>query len=279
MLLKRGNNKVFNNKPTCFLDFLKMDTEQRNTVLAKEFTNEQIEDINKALESIPTYDVNIDVFTEGFDDILVDDEVSIKVTVTRNNLQEEQEVGLAHSLGFTELYEEKILIALVASNNNTKILTDNAIKKVTNRTTEHIFSNRFPEPKKIKVTCDIISLDYKGINISKDFEINVCKTSEKRKEHYKDLEKRQIKKIEPSYFQTLLNGVLPIGGDEDEEEEEEEDDKKDKKDDKNEGGKNEENKEENKENEEKKDEENDEENKKDEEKKDDKNDEEHEKQD
>ena len=230
-LLKRANGKVFNNKPTCFTDFLKMDIEARNELLSKEFTNEQIDDINKAIDAIPTYDLNIEVFTEGFEDVLVEDEVTIKITIIRNNLQEGQEVGLTHSLGFTELFEEKVAITLLAN----KFIIDNAVETINERVTEHIFNYRPTEPGKFKILCDMISMDYKGVNISKEFEINVTKVSEKRKEHYKDIEKRQIKKIEPSYFQQLLSSVVPIGGEDDEEEEEEEeknDEEKDKKEDK-----------------------------------------------
>ena len=249
-LLKRGNNKIFNNKPTCFADFIKLDLEARNKILSKEFTNEQIDDINKAIEAIPIYDLNIEVFTEGFEDILVDDEVSIRVTITRINLKEGEEIGLTHSLGFTELFNEKISLALLI---NTKLIMDNAIETINERVTVHTFNYRFPEPKKFKILCDLISLDYKGINVNKEFEINVCKISEKRKEHLQDIEKRQIKKIEPSYFQQLLSSVVPMGGDDDEEEEEEEEDKKDDKDktdkdkDKENNDENKDNKEENKE--------------------------------
>ena len=162
------------------------------------------------------------VLSESLDDILVEDEVSIKVTIIRNNLPEGQQVGLTHSLGYTELFEEKVALTLITN----KFIMDFSVETINNRVTEHIFSNRFSEPGKVKVVCDMISLDYKGVNISKEFEINVCKSSEKRKEHYKDIEKRQIKKIEPSYFQQILSSVVPIGADDDEEEEEEEDDKK-----------------------------------------------------
>ena len=257
-LLKRPYGKIFNNKPTCFSDFLKMDTEARNDILKKEFSDEQINDINKVLDFLPTYDLEINVFTEGFEDILVGDLISIKVIIKRNNIQEGQEVGLTHSLGFTELFDEKVAITLVIDK---KVIVAHSIQTIKDKITEHTFNYNFPEPKVFKITCDLISLDYKGINVSKDFEIKVCKNSEKRKEHYKDIEKRQVKKIEPSYFQQLLSSVVPIGGDEDEEEEEEEDDKEKEK-------KEEENKEK-KENDEKKEEKNDAEKKDDEEKKED----------
>ena len=223
--LKRTNGKYFN-KPTCFFDFLKMDIEQRNGILKKEFIEEQINDINKAIESIPIYDLNIEVFTEGFEDILVADIITIKLTIKRNNLQEGQQVGLTHSLGYTEFFEEKVALTLLIDK---KKIIANDVQAISESITEHTFNYSFLEPKNYKVNCDLISLDYKGVNVSKDFEINVCKTSEKRKAHLKEIEKRQIKKIEPSYFQQLLSTVMPIGGDDEEEEEEEEDDKKDNK--------------------------------------------------
>jgi len=225
-LLKRYT-KIFNNKASSFTEFLKMDINTRNDLLSKEFDSEQVIDINRAIEAIPEYDLQIETFTEGFEDILVEDNVSIKITVIRNNLLAEQEMGIGHSLGYTELFDEKVSINLIAN----KMIFGNAVETVKERNTVHTFNFQPNETGKIKITCDMISLDYKGVNISKDFEIDVRKTSEKRKEHLDDIEKRKVKKIEPSYFQQLLSSVVPMGNDEEEEEEEEEeDDKKEKKD-------------------------------------------------
>ena len=219
--------KIFNNKATSFSEFLKMDINTRNDLLSKEFSSDQVTDINRAIEAIPVYDLQIETFTEGFEDILVEDNVTIKITVIRNNLLPEQEMGIGHSLGYTELFEEKVSINLIGN----KLIFGNAVKTIKERKTEHTFNFQPNEVGKLKITCDMISLDYKGVNISKEFEINVLKTSEKRKEHLDDIEKRKIKKIEPSYFQQLLSSVVPVGNDEEEEEEEEEeDDKKEKKD-------------------------------------------------
>ena len=131
-------------------------------------------------------------------------------------------------MGFTELFEEKVSINLIAN----KLIFGNAVETIKERNTVHTFNFQPNEVGKIKVACDMISLDYKGVNISKEFEINVLKTSEKRKVHLDDIEKRKVKKIEPSYFQQLLSSVVPMGNDEEEEEEEEEEDKKKKKKDK-----------------------------------------------
>ena len=67
--LLRRTNKIFNNKATCFTEFLKMDVDKRNDMLSKEFSDEQISDINRAIEGIPLYELKIEAFTEGFEDI------------------------------------------------------------------------------------------------------------------------------------------------------------------------------------------------------------------
>ena len=56
-LLKRSKkNTIFNNKNTCFTEFIKIDTDKRNDLLSYEFSEEQISDINRAIEGIPQYD-------------------------------------------------------------------------------------------------------------------------------------------------------------------------------------------------------------------------------
>ena len=80
-----------------------MDINNRNDMLSKEFSEEQISDINRAIEGIPIYDLEIEVFTEGFEDILVDDDVSIKIRIVRSNLLAGSEVGISHSLSLIHI--------------------------------------------------------------------------------------------------------------------------------------------------------------------------------
>ena len=134
-------------------------------------------------------------------------------------------LGMTNSLGFSDFFSEKVSLTLLMN----KIILYNDDETISERVTEHIFSYNFKEAGKYKITCDMASLDYKGIDQSKDFEIVINKTSEKRKEHYKQIEKREVKKIEPSYFQKLMSSVMPIGEDDDDEEEEDEEDDKNKK--------------------------------------------------
>ena len=141
-----------------------MDINTRNDLLSYEFSGEQISDINDAIESIPIYDVKIEAFTKEFEDALVEDNVIIKITVVKNNLLEGMEIGICHSLEFTELFEEKVSIILLSN----KLIFANAIETIKERSTEHTFIFQPYEVVKIKIICNTISLDYKGLMLVKN---------------------------------------------------------------------------------------------------------------
>jgi translocation protein SEC63 len=77
----------FNNGLSMFLEFSK---EEQLQLLKLEFNDQEIEEIFQAIEFIPKYDIKVDVFVEGFDEIIIDDLITIKITVTRTNLAEGQ---------------------------------------------------------------------------------------------------------------------------------------------------------------------------------------------
>lgn len=135
-----------NNKNSSFSEFLKMDINTRNDLLSCEFSGEQISDINHAIESIPIYDVKIEAFIEEFEDALVEDNVIIKITVVKNNLLEGMEIGICHSLEFTELFEEKVSINLLSN----KLIFADAIETIKERSTEHTFIFQSHEVGKLK---------------------------------------------------------------------------------------------------------------------------------
>ena len=92
ILAKTSSNKrVFSNNPTAFQEFLNYSKEERKNALPEsEFSNSQIEDIENALESIPIYVKKVEVFVEGFEEILTDDFVTLKITIERKNLHPDQ---------------------------------------------------------------------------------------------------------------------------------------------------------------------------------------------
>jgi len=62
--------------------------ESRKKYFEREFNEEEIQEIEHAIESIPQYDLKVEYFTEGFDEFVVGDFLTIEVTVERKNLKE-----------------------------------------------------------------------------------------------------------------------------------------------------------------------------------------------
>ena len=224
-ILARNNRKIFNNKPTVFSDFLSLNKEERDAILQKEFDTEQMIDINNAIEALPKYEAKIDVFVEGFEDVLVNDLVTFKLTIERKNLEEGYTLGVNHSIFYPEIFSEQVSMCIVMD----KHIVYQAVIDINERVTTHEYKNPVKEPGTFKFTCELSPLNYKGLDIILPFEVHVVKASELRKEHLKQIEKREIKKIEPSYFQQMLSQVIPIQPDDEDEEEEEDDDNKENK--------------------------------------------------
>ena len=171
----KNKNKIKNYSDSHFSDFLKLDNKSIKDILSEIFNEEQIEDINKAIEAILTYDLNVSLIN-NYGDIIVGDTVDIEITIIRNNLEEGQKVGLTHSLGFTEIFDEKVSISTI---NNNKI--KNSIKTISERENKIIVHFKANIPGKNKLLFELVSLNYKGINISKEFEIFIKEPSISRK--------------------------------------------------------------------------------------------------
>ena len=171
----KNKNKIKNYSDSHFSDFLKLDKKSIKDILSEVFNEEQIEDINKAIEAIPTYDLNVSLIN-NYGDIIVGDTVDIEITIIRNNFEEGQKVGLTHSLGFTEIFDEKVSISTI---NNNKI--KNSIKTISERENKIIVHFKANIPGKNKLLFELVSLNYKGINISKEFEIFIKEPSISRK--------------------------------------------------------------------------------------------------
>lgn len=102
-----------------------MNQEARHEILSSHFTPVQIKDIESSIQVIPVYDVNIKIETDGFDEVLINDVVTIKITITRPNLDKNKEIGLSHSNTNIDLYEEKASLLLLQ---NQKIVFEKTVK-------------------------------------------------------------------------------------------------------------------------------------------------------
>ena len=223
-VLKKYNSKIFNNNKNNFKEFINLPMEERNKILNENgFANEEILNINYALDALPKYKINLEIFTEGFEDIVENDMITYKFTVIRENLPENKKLGVNHSNNYPLLFEEKIIIFIL---DDKKILFNEVIT-IENR--ENTFNNQFPCRREgnFKYICEMMSLNYKGLDQSFEFEFEVKKNSDKRKEQLKQIKSREVKKIEATYFQKLLNQVVGINAEDDEEEEEEKEDEED----------------------------------------------------
>ena len=66
-----------------------LDNPLKKRCLGVEIKDEkEFEDIENTLDSIPLYDLKVEYFTEGFDEVVEGDFMTIKVTVHRKNLEE-----------------------------------------------------------------------------------------------------------------------------------------------------------------------------------------------
>jgi hypothetical protein len=86
-------------KLTTFQAYLDLTPEDRTTLLKNDFKPEEILDIENATKTLPQYNFKIEVFVDGFEEILIEDFLTIKVTVTRNNLKENQVLNIIIFIG------------------------------------------------------------------------------------------------------------------------------------------------------------------------------------
>lgn len=66
-------------------------------------------------DALPAYSTKVEIFTEGFVDILVGDYITLKFTLVRKNLEPNREIGVAHSKDFPGMFQEKVAV-LVTQN-------------------------------------------------------------------------------------------------------------------------------------------------------------------
>jgi hypothetical protein len=224
-VLKKYNSKIFNNNKNNFKEFINLSMEERNKILNETgFGNDEILNINYALDALPKYKINLEIFTEGFEDIVENDMITYKFTVIRENLPEDKILGVNHSNNFPLLFDEKITVFII---DNNKIILFNKVITIEKR--ENTFTIQFPFVKegKFKYMCEMMSLNYKGLDQSFEFEFEVKKNSDKRKEQLKQIKSREVKKIENSYLQQLFSQFVLNNGEDEEEEEEEKEDEED----------------------------------------------------
>ena len=209
-----------------FRVFLKKNNEEKKIFLKKifNFTDEQIAEILEAASAIPQYEYKIKHYVEGFEDtdVIPDDLVTTKITITRKNVGK-LSLGVGHSKYFPGLFNECIYITILNGEriiNQDKILID---KKVTEYTfpLKIIYTGLNHLRFSLRGSCSY------GLNENLDGSIDCVSKSEKRKKLIESIKKRK-EKLPLSYFQEMLkeSGFTINVEDSDSDDEEEEDEQK-----------------------------------------------------
>ena len=102
-----------------------MEKINRRALLIGALSPPQINDVEEAIKVIPNYDAKLEIICEGYDELVVGDLVTIKVTLNRSNLPEGMEVGMGYTNSNIDLYEEKVCVMLTK---NDKIIHEQLVR-------------------------------------------------------------------------------------------------------------------------------------------------------
>ena len=179
---------------------------------------EQIKDTIEASKSIPLYEFKVTPVVEGFDDFVVGDFCTFKITVKRAHVGR-KEIGLGHSLTYPGMFNECVQICVI---NGPNLLQQEKLK-ITGKVSTFDFKLSLGEEGKIPLVFDFRSTCYYGVDGKVELEVPVVKMSQQRNEALAKIEKRKVK-LGLSFFQQALKeaGMLMVNEDDEEEEEEEE---------------------------------------------------------
>ena len=75
-------------KLTSLPAFLQLTSNQKRVLLKDEFKEDEIKNIEKCCEMLPQYKFKVETFVEGFEEILIEDLLTIKVTIERADFEE-----------------------------------------------------------------------------------------------------------------------------------------------------------------------------------------------
>ena len=227
-----------------FRNFLRKNDEDKKIFLKKifNFNDDQIKEIIDSTHSIPQYEYKIKHYVENFEDtdIIPQDTVTFKITITRKNVGK-LNVGIVHSKYFPGLFNECIFFTVLTGNQETIVAQEKVIieKKVT----------EFTLPMKIitvgenKVQFSAKPSCTYGLNSVIDGSVMCVAESEKRKKLLESISKRK-EKIPLSYMQQAFKEAgfnINNDSDSDEEEDEEKEENKEEKGEKEENKENSEN--------------------------------------
>ena len=229
-----------------FRNFLKKSDDAKKIFLKKifNFNDEQINEIIESTHSIPQYEYKIKHIVEGFEDsdIIPNDTVTFKITITRKNVGK-LNVGIVHSKHFPGLFNECIIFTVLTGEQQTIVAQEKV--KINKKVTEFTLPMKVIYVGENKINFSAKPSCTYGLNEVIDGNIHCMAESEKRKKILESIKKRK-EKIPLSFMQEAFKEAgLKVNNDSDSEEEDEEEDQSKKEENKNNENLKEENKDEN----------------------------------
>lgn len=179
----------------------------------RDFSKEQKEDVSKAAKLLPdlTVDTKIYVDDDEDDNVYEGDLCTVLVTLTRNNLEEGEKVGLVHAPRFPFPRREAWWVAL--STKEGKIIS---IDKVTSpdRVVEHKIKFLAPRKGQYNFDLHVMSNAYVGFDHTDSVELTTLDASAlpEYKVHPDDEELDD----EPTLFEEMMNANIEDDSDSDE---------------------------------------------------------------
>lgn len=141
-------------------EFCKMTPQERKEIDL--FNEKELKDVECAVKHFPIIDLKVEAFVEGETDIAVGDLLTIKITVTQENLKDGEEAGFVHSNKYPFLKRSSWYL-IFADATETDFL---AMEKLTIK--EKVFVKEMKDPLRVpgKLMMNIILKNdsYKGFD-------------------------------------------------------------------------------------------------------------------
>lgn len=199
-------------------EYIELNKEER--AAHEVLSAEQMGEVEKVIECLPRIKLIPVLVTEGSDDIVVNDVVTVKVKVIREELGEHEKAPPVCSRTHPYMQVQKYFVFLTDSK-DTNIFAQLRFKDIDQTQEQEL---KFQAPPTMIGNClmhvHCFGDSYIGLDVQEELKFTVMKESETREDYKYDDE--DIKR-EPTLFEQALQGLNEENSDDDLEEEEEDD--------------------------------------------------------
>jgi len=196
-------------------DFIKQDSPERRALT--KMTEEQQADIDDFLGNFPDVTLDVKVYVEDEDEIVVGDIVTVEYTLTRNHLDEGQTQGFVHAPLYPKPVSEEWWIFLLEPSGQSRILGFERQKSQERVITDKI---RFQAGKagKFNYLLHALSDSYLGIDQKAEVSFKVKSENEVKRELFVHPDDVELDKV-PTLFEQFVGAVKEDDSDDEDDDE------------------------------------------------------------